>query len=660
MNTTKNWITASAALLACLACGGPSKAQSAAPPPVPATLQIDLAHTGHKVPARFYGLMTEEINHSYDGGLYAELIQNRSFQDNPNVPAHWSLVQTGDGVGSLTLDRSQPLSAALPVSLRLDISRAGGPVGAANDGYWGVPIKSRTAYRASFYARTTPGFTGPLTLALESADGTRSYAHVRVSDLTADWKQYSVTLKTGRDMPAAPGRFVVTSDQPGTVWLNLVSLFPPTYKNRSNGFRPDLMQKLDAMRPTFLRLPGGNYVEGNTIADRYDWKKTIGPWTQRPGHPGTWGYRSSDGLGLLEFLEWCEDLKMEPVLAVYAGYSLRGDHIDPGPALQPYVQDALDEIEYVTGGPETVWGARRAADGHPKPFPLTYVEIGNEDGFDKSGSYEGRFVQFYDAIKAKYPSLQLIATTGGRDSVGGHYKLTLRTPDVVDEHYYQSAVQMERDAYRFDTYDRTKPKVFVGEWGAFDKVAPWERGSPEGPTSTFTAALGDAAWMTGMERNSDIVIMEAYAPLLVNVNPGARQWTVNLIGYDALTSFGSPSYYVQVMFGQNHGDVVQPATLIGSKLYESVTRDTKTGQLYVKLVNTANMAQPVHITLTGAGSVSDTGTAFTLTSASLTGINTLSQPTAVAPVTTTVSGISRDFTYTAAPSSVTVLRLQLK
>ena len=182
----------------------------------------------------------------------------------------------------------------------------------------------------------------------------------------------------------------------------------------------------------------------------------------------------------------------------------------------------------------------------------------------------------------------MISTAGGRDSLGEQQKVTLRTPDVIDEHYYQSAEQMERDAHRYDTYDRTGPKVFVGEWASFDTVAPWEH-APHGTADAdlFRAALGDAAWMTGMERNSDVVIMESYAPLLVNVNPGARQWTIDLIGYDALTSYGSPSYYVQMLFGQHHGDVVVPATLTGDKLFESVTRDTKTGQLYVKLVNTA-------------------------------------------------------------------------
>jgi alpha-N-arabinofuranosidase len=628
---------------------------------VPASLVIDLTKPGPAIPSTFYGLMTEEINHSYDGGLYAELIQNRAFQDNAQTPTHWSVVQDGGGQGTITLDTSQPLSPALPVSLRLDISRAGGRVGAANDGYWGVPVKPQTVYHASFYARAAPGFTGPLTLSLESADGSRSYAEGRVSRLTDGWERYAVTLKTGRVTPSADSRFVISAKSPGTVWLTLVSLFPPTYKDRPDGFRPDLMEKMAAMRPAFLRMPGGNYVEGNTVAERFDWKKTVGPWTGRPGHPSPWGYRSSDGMGLLEFLEWCEDLKMEPVLAVYAGYSLRGEHVTPGPDLQPYVQDALDEIEYVTGDETTKWGAERARDGHPRPFPLAYVEIGNEDGFDKSGSYDARFAQFYDAIKAKYPRLQLIATAGGKDPIGQRFPMTLRTPDVIDEHYYQSAEQMERDAHRYDTYDRKGPKIFVGEWASFDKVAPWEPAARQGgPTSSFLSALGDAAWLTGLERNSDVVIMEAYAPLLVNVNPGARQWTVNLIGYDALTSYGSPSYYVQTMFGQNHGDVVVPVALTGSQLFESVTRDTKTGRLYVKLVNTADSAQPVHITLNGARSVSATGTSLTLSSPGLTDVNTLTDPTKIVPVAAPVSGISRDFTYTAAANSVTVLQMQAK
>src|SRR5207302_79078 len=194
-------------------------------------------------------------------------------------------------------------------------------------------------------------------------------------------------------------------------------------------------------------------------------KETIGDISQRPGHRSPWNYWSTDGMGLLEFLEWCEDLKMEPLLAVFAGYALKGEHVNSGPELEPYVQEALEEIEYVTGGTDTKWGAQRAKDGHPAPFPLHYVEIGNEDGFDKSGSYEGRYTQFHDAIKAKYPQLQLISTVGGKDPLGARFKVTTRTPDLLDEHYYRSEEDMEAHALSYDQYSRAdKPKIFVGEW----------------------------------------------------------------------------------------------------------------------------------------------------------------------------------------------------
>lgn len=531
MNSHRSWLPVAAALLTILAL--PASA-------APGRLTVHVDQPGVKISPMLYGLMTEEINHAYDGGLYGELIQNRVFKNNPTTPAHWFLVQDGGGSGAMALDTALPLNTALPTSLRLDINTAMGQqrVGVANDGYWGVPVKPNTRYRASFYARAAAGFTGPLTVDMESSDGAVVYARARVAKITSDWRQYTVSLLTGRIAPTSNGRFVISASHPGTVWFSLVSLFPPTFNNRPNGNRIDLMQKLGDMKPAFLRLPGGNYLEGNTIAERFDWKRTVGAISQRPGHQGPWGYRSSDGMGLLEFLEWCEDLRMQPLLAVFAGYALNGEHVVAGPELQPFVQDALDEIEYVTGDKNTKWGAQRAADGHPAPFKLEYVEIGNEDGFDRSGSYDGRFGQFYDAIKARYPTLKLIATAGVKS----------RKPDVIDDHYYRSARDMERDSHHYDTYDRTGPKIFVGEWA-----------STEGsPTPTMNAALGDAAWLTGLERNSDLVVISSYAPLLVNVNPGARQWGTNLIGYDNLHSFGSPSYYAQKMFANNRGDMVLP------------------------------------------------------------------------------------------------------
>jgi len=511
-----------------------------------AHLTILANQAGHTISRNFYGLMTEEINHAYDGGLYGELVQNRALADDPNFPVHWSI--KGAPGRALSLEHGDIPGTALTSYLRLDAAAAGPgrEVGAANEGYWGIPVWPKQTYHASLYAKS-PGSKGPLFLRIESATG-QVLGEAVIPSVGTEWRQYQATLPIRADAASTDNRFVVAAEAPGEYDLTQVSLFPPTFHNRPNGNRSDIMALIGGMRPSFLRLPGGNYLEGVSIADRFDWKKTLGDIAGRPGHQGPWGYRSSDGLGLLEFLEWTEDLKMEPLLAVYAGYSLGseyvsqdGQRVPAGPQLVPYVNDALDEIEYVAGGVNTKWGARRALDGHPAPFPLHYVEIGNEDGFDTSHSYDARFAQFYDAIKARYPSLQIIATTG----------VTSRKPDVMDDHYYRSAAAMAGDTHHYDGYDRSGPKIFVGEWA-----------SVEGnPTPTLQAALGDAAWLTGLEANSDLVVMESYAPLLVNVNKGASQWGTNLIGYDALHSFGSPSYWVQRLFADNTGERTVPSQL---------------------------------------------------------------------------------------------------
>ncbi|HEY1922963.1 MAG TPA: alpha-L-arabinofuranosidase C-terminal domain-containing protein, partial [Tepidisphaeraceae bacterium] len=503
----------------------------------PGNLTVDLQNPTHKVSPIFYGLMTEEINHSYDGGLYAELIQNRIFQDSAKQPIHWELIKTAGADGDMSLDTSDPInSTALTRSLKITVNAtgAGQSIGAANEGFWGIPVHPATEYRASFYAKSAAGLSGPLTVEIQSKDGNTIYATGSVPQVSSQWKQYELTLKTKDAAPTATGRFVISASGTGTLWLNLVSLFPPTFNHRPNGNRIDLMQLLGDLHPAFLRFPGGNYLEGDTVAERFEWKNTIGPLEDRPGHQGPWRYRSSDGMGLLEFLEWCEDLHMQPLLAVYAGYSLRHIHVNTGHDLEPFVQDALDEIEYCTGDASTRWGAERVKDGHAAPFDIRFVEVGNEDLFDRPGNYDGRFAQFYDAIKSKYPNLQLIATA----------PVQSRKPDVIDDHYYRSHTAMERDVHHYDKTDRNGPRIFVGEWA-----------TTEGrPTPNFGAALADAAWLTGLERNSDVVIMNCYAPLLVNVNVNASQWGTNLIGYNALTSFGSTSYEAQKIFAQNMGD----------------------------------------------------------------------------------------------------------
>src|SRR5271170_4890153 len=518
-----------------------------------ATLTIDLALVKAKVSPQLYGLMTEEINYSYDGGLYAELVRNRTFQDRGKVPPSWFLYEWGNADASMAVDRTTGPSAALPLSLQLTVKSASDhdQAGISNLGYWGYPVRPQTTYHGSFYAKASDASIGPVTVSLVE-DETGKAISTTVPSLTSAWQQHEFTLHSNADAKSSQYHLVLSVGKPGTVWFQLVSLFPPTYHDRANGNRIDLMEKLAAMHPAFLRFPGGNYLEGDHIKERYQWKKTIGPMVDRPTHPSPWNYHSSDGLGFLEFLEWCEDLKMQPVLAVYAGYSMAQEHVNPGPELDPYVQDALDEIEYVTGSTDTKWGAIRAQDGHPAPFKLNYVEIGNEDWFDGSGSYDGRYTQYYKAIKAKYPALQLIATAPVKSI----------KPDVLDEHFYVRATQNFHDAThydpptstaaprwdggRYDKADRNGPKIFVGEWATREGA----------PTPNFGAALGDAAWMTGLERNSDIVIMASYAPLLVNVNPGGMQWETDLIGYDAMKSYGSPSYYAQVMFSKYLGDQI--------------------------------------------------------------------------------------------------------
>ena len=610
-----------------------------------ANLKIQLDKPAHTVSPTLYGLMTEEINYSYDGGLYAEMVRNRTFQDHGfGGVAHWFIEHKGNSIASMAVDSTEGPSAALEHSLEITVKQAdaNNPAGVRNEGYWGMALRPDTTYKGSLYAKAGSADMGPLHIDLVNDNTGQTIASATVPSLATEWKPYEFTLKTGKIETSSQNHLLLTVGHAGNIWLDLVSLFPPTYKDRQNGNRPDLMEMMAAMHPKFLRLPGGNYLEGDQIDERFDWKNTIGPLVDRPTHRSPWNYQSSDGLGLMEFLEWSEDLKIQTVLAVYAGYSLKGDHIHPGPALVPFVDDALDEIEFAIGGTDTKWGAVRAKLGHPVPFSIKYVEIGNEDWFDRSGSYEGRYAQFYKAIKAKYPQLELIATM----------PLKQMKPDVVDDHYYKRADEFFADVMHYDTVDRSGPKIFVGEWAT-------REGSP---TTNMSAALGDAAWMTGMERNSDLIVMASYAPLFVNVNPGGMQWESDLIGYDALNSYGAPSYYAQSMFAKYLGTEVPTSSVdgAGERFFYSVTRDPAKGAVYLKLVNASSTTQPVAIEMTGANDIAKTGTLVTLAGNSLAETNTISTPTRIVPVQTALKGGGATFTHTMPPYSIQVLELQAK
>ncbi|MEV6796392.1 alpha-L-arabinofuranosidase C-terminal domain-containing protein [Streptomyces sp. NPDC051320] len=594
-------------------------------------LTIDTAAHGPTVSPELGGIFFEDINHSGEGGLYAELVNNRSFMA-ASTPLHWSAT----GAGAITIDTSVPLNTALTQSLKLTVAAAGD--GISNEGFWGIPVRPRTTYRASLHARG--GYRGRLTVSLVGKDGT-VHATATTAHVGADWQRYDLKLRTGAHAPTTADAVLrVTTDSGAaagdTVWFSQVSLFPPTYRNRPNGLRVDLVEKLAALEPAFLRFPGGNYLEGNVIADRFDWKKTIGPVEERPGHRNSaWGYWSTDGLGLLEYLQLTEDLGCAPLLCVFAGYALRGAHVT-GDALKPFVQDAVDEIEYLIGSTSTTWGSRRAADGHPEPFPLKYVEIGNEDWFDTSGSYEERYAAFYDAIRAKYPHLKLIATT----------PVSSRPYDLIDEHYYQSPSAFQHGSHKYDNRDRTTPKVFVGEWAS-------QQGRP---TPNLNAALGDASWLTGLIRNSDQVLMESYAPLFSHVSDNT--WATNLIAYSPLTSYNSPSYYAQQLLRTHRGSVVVPTTARALPGLNTVTtRDPATGRLYAAVVNFGSTARTTDIVIAGAAKVRAKGSVTVLAGTAPTDTNTLTDPERLVPVTRKVTGIAPSFPYVFPPYSVTVLEV---
>ncbi len=644
------------------------------------TLRLDKAET--EVSPMLYGLMTEEINYSYEGGLYTQLIPNPSFADmfnpgggrrgrrpNGNAPRYtvrpdrWQLSDTVKV--QVRQNRQGGINNANPTSLVVHFDEAG--LALVSEGYWGFPIRKNTTFKGSLYvkqpAAPNDGSAAPapmksLKIALKSADGNTTYAETKVSGFTGDWKKLDYQLTTSvTQADTKDARLFFIADEAGSIELTRVTLFAPSFKNRPNGLRTDLMEMMVEMNPKFLRFPGGNYLEGNNFANRFDWKQTIGNPDERPGHQSPWGYRSTDGLGLLEFLQWAEDIGGEPVVGVFAGYVLNGDHLD-GDYVKPFIQDALDEIEYIIGDAQTTkWGAVRARDGHPAPFPLHYVEIGNEDFFDRSGSYPNRFKMFYEAIKARYPQLQIISTVG----FNALKSKAIPNPvvDVIDEHYYRNAFDMYRNAFQYDRYDRTGPKIFCGEWATREGT----------PTTNMNAALGDAAWMSCMERNSDICIMSCYAPLFVNVEPGAIQWQSDLIGYDVLNSYGSPSYWAQVMFAKYLGDKIVPVEATdlpkqtldrndeANAVFYTATTDAATGKTYLKLVNAVGNAQKLNIKLAGAKKVKSKAKKIELKSARPEDTNSTDNPRNIVPKESTQK-VGKQFAMTLAPYSITVLVIE--
>ena len=512
-----------------------------------ATVTIQASQPGAVISTNLFGIFFEEINYAGEGGIYAEMIRNRSFY-NPTNTLFWTLVTQGSAAGTMSVDATQPLNTNQPNSLKLTLSSGTGSVGAGNSGFWGMSLQTGATYDLNFYACAATGFSGAVSARLESTNGASVYAQISFGGLTTNWQHFAASLvSSGTDTNA---RLVVSIANAGTIWLDVVSLFPrATFHSRTNGLRLDLANKLVDLKPSFLRFPGGNFIESNNATNAVRWKKTIGDMAQRPGHMNdSWGYWSTDGFGAHEFFQFCEDLGMEPLYGINAGlmlgYNGSTNNTIPIADMGPWVQDALDLIQYANGDTNTTWGAQRAANGHPAPFNLKFLEIGNENG---GAYYDARYTLFYDAIKSNYPNIHLIAP--GNWSGGPP---TSRPVEIKDEHYYSSPATFISYATKYDSYSRSGSKVFVGEYAVT---------SGYGTYGNLSAALGEAAFMTGMERNSDIVQLASYAPLFANVN--GIQWKPDMIYYDSSRgTFSTPSYYVQELFSQNRGDAVLPETIV--------------------------------------------------------------------------------------------------
>lgn len=538
-------------------------------------ISIDTSQVVREVSPRLWGVFFEEINHSGDGGLYAEMVRNRGFEDN-RVPegcvtsgddfqsptgwrlprrdqatprTGWEIVPRG-GDMAFELDEEHPLNSASPTCARLEVKTPGaeGLAGVANAGFWGMYVQEHSVYDLSFYVRADEGYRGGIVAAMESSDGSRTYATARLPVSGAEWTRVSASLTSNATDSNA--RLALYADTAGTVYFDLVSLFPrETYKGRANGLRPDLAEMVAALKPAFIRFPGGCIVEGFTPESAWDWKETIGDIAGRPGRQNLWGYRASDGFGYHEMLQFAEDIGAEPIVVVNCGITCQGRKpvFQPLEDMAPYVQSALESIEYANGGIETPWGRERANNGHAESFHMKYITVGNENS---GPEYAARYKIIAEAVRDAYPDIRIISN----DRMDG------APVDFEEHHYYMTPGWFAANAAKYDAYDRSRPKVFVSEYAANQACG----------VGNLEAAVGESMFMMGLENNSDIVDMAAYAPLFCHQNN--REWPVNLIVFDNHRVYGTPSYYAERLFAENRPDVLfQTSTPAGfvSRAWES-------------------------------------------------------------------------------------------
>ena len=539
----------------------PGPAWSQAGEPITLTVRTD--QPGARINPAMWGIFFEDINFGADGGLYAELVKNRSF-DFPEALMGWQTYTKRGGAGSARVEQEKPVSPQNPNYLRLNSGGSWG-FGVVNEGFRGIGLKRGEKYALSFYARN-PSTRNPVLRVDLLGPGDRVLATTKFKKFDPNWGKCSAVLEA--TATEAKARLAVSLEGPGTLDLDFISLFPEkTWKNRPGGLRADMVQLLADLKPGFLRFPGGCIVEGRYLTNRYQWKTTIGMpeerkliinrWNDEFKHRPTPDYYQSFGLGFFEYFQLCEDIGAEPLPILNCGMACQfnSSELAPLDQLDPYIQDALDLIEFANGPATSVWGARRAAMGHPAPFKLKMIGVGNEQW---GPQYFERYARFARALKEHHPEIQLVSSAGPAPADDRFHfawgKLRDLDAEIVDEHCYAAPQWFLDNARRYDNYDRRGPKVFMGEFAAQSVAIA----SPKN-RNNLECALAEAAYMTGMERNADVVRLSSYAPLFGHSD--AWQWTPNLIWCDNLRIYGTPNYYAQQLFSRNRGDVVLPVAL---------------------------------------------------------------------------------------------------
>ena len=615
----------------------------------PHTFDVNTKKVGAAVQPTMYGIFFEDINYAADGGLYGELVKNRSFEF-PDALMGWKAFGKFEVKNDGPFERC-PHYVVLNYSGHNDTA-----TGLQNEGYFGIGIEKDEEYRFSVWAKTVSGDANvEVSLVDESTmEEHQEFATAELKVSGNEWKKYELILKSPKTVQKANLRLLLKGKN--GVALEHVSLFPKhTFKDRENGMRRDLAQALYDLHPGVFRFPGGCIVEGSSLDQRYQWKNTIGPVENRPLNGNRWlstfnyrlfpDYYQSYGLGFYEYFLLSEDIGAEPLPVLNVGMACQFQNPNDPSAhvavkdLQPYIQDCLDLIEFANGDVNTTWGKKRAEMGHPAPFNLKFLAVGNEQWDDL---YYERLRPFVKAIKAKYPNIKLIGTSGP-DSEGEMFEKGWKAmkelkADLVDEHFYRDEHWFLSHGLRYEGYDRKGPKVFAGEYACHGKGKKW---------SHFETSLYEAAFMTDLERNADVVDMATYAPLFAHVD--GWQWRPDMIWYDNTRMFKSVSYYVQQMYACNKGTNVLPLTMNGKSvagqegqdgLFASAVVDKKKGEIIVKVANTSDKAQDVTLNLNGLKG-SRSATATTLQSDNMDAENTLDNPNLIRPVETTATCVNK-------------------